>query len=102
MQPLTLKVGSAGVDERSVRTRRVPTFDWLLAAAALLTACVRAAISPGWGDYGHDAGPGLSAPAHGHVAAFFAHQPAMGALAQFARAPFVLVAGALHDSALGI
>jgi hypothetical protein len=102
MQRSALKVAIAHVDERCVRKRRVSPFDCLLAAAALLTACVRAAISPGWGDYGNDAAPGLNALAHGHVAAFFAHQPAMGALAQFARAPFVLIAGALHDSPMGI
>jgi len=102
MHGWALKLAPTGVDERSVRTRRVPTFDWLLVAATLLTACVRAAIAPGWGDYANDARPGLNALAHGHVAAFFAHQPAMGALAQFARAPFVLIAGALHDSPMGI
>jgi hypothetical protein len=101
-----LKLSEAAVDERSVRkrapTRSVEPFDWLLLAAAVLVACVRAATSPGWGDYADDAGPGLNALAHGHVAGFFSHQPAMGALAQFARVPFVLLAGALGDSPDGI
>jgi hypothetical protein len=101
-----LKLGEGVVDERTVRkrarTRRFEPLDWLLLLAAVLVACVRAATSPGWGDYADDAGPGLNALAHGNVAGFFSHQPAMGALAQFARAPFVLLAGAFHDSPIGI
>ncbi len=102
MQTSVLKRARAGVDERSVRTRHVPAFASLLAAGALLSACVRAMIAAGPGDYPGDAGPALSALAHGNVGGFFSHQPAMGALPQFVRAPFALLAGAFHDSAIGI
>jgi hypothetical protein len=87
---------------KGVRTLRFEPFDWLLLVAAVFAACAQAATSPGWGDYADDAGPGLNALAHGNISGFFAHQPAMGALAQFARAPFVLLAGAFHDSPTGI
>jgi hypothetical protein len=102
MQGRLLKPAHARVDERSVRTRHVPAFDWLLPAGALLSACVRAMIAAGPGDYPGDAGPGLSTLAHGNVGGFFSHQPAMGALPQLVRAPFALLAGALNDSAIGI
>jgi hypothetical protein len=106
MQPSTLKPGWARVDERTVRTSlarsRLASFDLLLLCAALATACVRALIATGMGDYPGDAGPALTDIAHGNVSGFFSHQPAMGALSLFVRVPFVLIGGALHDSPMGL
>lgn len=80
-------------------TRR---YEYLLGAAALLLAAVLALRAPGLGDYPTDAGPALRAIAHGDLSAFFSHQPAMGGLSLFVRAPFAAVAVALGDGTLGI
>jgi hypothetical protein len=77
-------------------------FDRLLLIAALAGAGVRALTAPGLGDYPWDAGPALSAIAHGSLSGFFSHQPAMGGVALYARVPFVGLAAALHDSPLGV
>lgn len=58
--------------------------------------------APGFGDYPTDAGPALAAIAHGHVAAFFAHQPAMGAVSLLLRAPFTALAAGLGDGPVGL
>jgi Glycosyltransferase family 87 len=85
-----------------VRPRGGNAFDWLLAFAALTAGSVIALRAPGLGDYPYDAGPALSAIAHGAIGSFFSHQPAMGAVSLYLRAPFVALAAALHDSALGM
>lgn len=77
-------------------------FDRLLALAALGTATVIALTASGLGDYPTDAGPALTAIAHGHLGGFFSHQPAMGAVSLYLRAPFVILAAALHDSPVGM
>lgn len=77
------------------------SYDRLLAGATLLLACVLAFRAPGVGDYPTDAGPALAAIAHGNLAAFFAHQPAMGSLSLFVRAPFAALSVALHDGLVG-
>jgi hypothetical protein len=78
------------------------SFDWLLLGAALAAACIRALIATGLGDYPGDAGPALTAIAHGNVAGFLSHQPAMGSLALLLRAPFAILGGALHASPFGL
>lgn len=84
-------------------SRRAPdAFDRFLAAAALAAGALIALRAPGFGDYPTDAGPALSAIAHGHIAGFFSHQPAMGAISLYVRAPFVILAAALHDSPIGL
>src|ERR1700684_4289736 len=106
MQGSVLKSDRGRVDDRTVRTANARSglgwFDWLLLCAAVATACIRALIAPGLGDYPGDAGPALTAIAHGNVAAFLSHQPAMGALALLVRAPFALLGGALHTSPSGL
>jgi hypothetical protein len=77
-------------------------FDRLLALAALAAGALIALRAPGFGDYPTDAGPALSAIAHGSIGAFLAHQPAMGALSLYLRAPFVILAAAFHDSPVGL
>jgi hypothetical protein len=74
----------------------------LLTGASVLLAGVVAIRAPGLGDYPTDAGPALQAIAHGHLGAFFSHQPAMGSLSLFARAPFAAIAAALGDGQLGL
>jgi hypothetical protein len=87
----------------SAPTRRSwGAFDRLLALAALAAGSLIALRAPGVGDYPTDAGPALSAVAHGSIGGFFAHQPAMGAVSLYLRAPFVILAAALHDSPVGI
>jgi hypothetical protein len=78
------------------------TYSRLLAGAALALAIVLSLRATGLGDYPTDAGPALSAIAHGNLAAFFSHQPAMGPLSLYLRAPFAAVAVALHDGQKGI
>lgn len=78
------------------------TFDRLLALAALAGAVVIALTASGLGDYPTDAGPALTAIAHGNLSGFFSHQPAMGAVSLYLRAPFVILAAALHDSPVGM
>jgi Glycosyltransferase family 87 len=74
----------------------------MLTVAALALAAVLAFRAPGLGDYPTDAGPALAAIAHGHLSAFFSHQPAMGSLSLFVRAPFAALAVALGNGTLGI
>jgi hypothetical protein len=74
----------------------------LLTVLALMLAGVVAIRAPGLGDYPTDAGPALQAIAHGHLGAFFSHQPAMGSVSLLVRAPFVVVAAALGDGRVGI
>lgn len=74
----------------------------LLAGGALVLAGILALRAPGLGDYPTDAGPALRAIAHGDLSAFFSHQPAMGSLSLFVRAPFAAVAVALGDGEVGI
>ena len=52
-------------------------------------------------DYSTDAGPALSSIADGHLSGFFSHQPAMGPLSLYLRAP-LLPRLALHDGTLGV
>jgi hypothetical protein len=77
-------------------------FDRLLLAAAFAAGCVIATRAASIGDYPLDAGPALSAIAHGHLGAFFAHQPAMGAVSLYLRAPFAALAVALRCTDLGV
>jgi hypothetical protein len=77
-------------------------FDRLLALAACAAGLLIALRAPGVGDYPNDAGPALSAIAHGSIGSFFAHQPAMGAVSLYLRAPFVILAAAFHDSPVGL
>lgn len=86
---------------RLTRLRRA-AFDRLLALASLAAGAAIALRAPGFGDYPTDAGPALSAIAHGSIGGFFSHQPAMGAFSLYLRAPFVILAGALHDSPVGL
>jgi len=86
----------------SSRRRRWDAFDRLLALAALAAGAVLTLRAPGFGDYPTDAGPALSAISHGNLGGFFSHQPAMGAVSLYVRAPFVILAAALHDSPIGI
>jgi hypothetical protein len=82
--------------------RRWGAFDRLLALAALAAGAVIALRAPGFGDYPSDGGPALSAIAHGSVGGFFSHQPAMGSVSLFVRAPFAMLGTALHESPFGI
>ncbi len=66
--------------------------DRVLAAIAVAGAVVIALRAPWPWDYPRDAGPALTAIAHGNLAGFFAQQPAMGALSLYLRAPFVAAA----------
>jgi hypothetical protein len=77
-------------------------FEQLLLVAAAAAAAVIAAHAPGVGDYPRDAGPSITAAAHGDLAGFFAHQPAMGALSLYLRAPFAAIGVAFHDSPFGL
>ncbi len=58
--------------------------------------------APGMGDYPFDAGPSLTAIAHGSVGGFFSHQPVMGAVSLYLRAPFVALGATLHDGPVGL
>jgi len=78
------------------------TYARLLGAGALVLAVVLASRPGTFWDYPTDAGPALAAIAHGHIGAFFAHQPAMGPLSLYLRAPFVAIAAALHDGRIGL
>jgi len=78
------------------------TYARLLGAVALVLAVVLASRPATFWDYPTDAGPALAAIAHGHIGAFFAHQPAMGPLSLYLRAPFVAIAAALHDGRIGL
>jgi hypothetical protein len=77
------------------------TFSRLLTLAAPALAVVIALRAQGLGDYPTDAGPALTAIAHGSLSGFFAHQPAMGPLSLWLRAPAVMLAAALHDGVIG-
>jgi hypothetical protein len=77
------------------------TYERLLAGASLMLTATLAARAPGLGDYPTDAGPALAAVAHGDVGRFFSHQPAMGSVSLFARAPFAALAAAIGDGRLG-
>ncbi len=66
----------------------------LLASIAVAGAVVIALRAPWPWDYPRDAGPPLTAIAHGDFARFFAQQPAMGGLSLYLRAPFVAAAQA--------
>jgi hypothetical protein len=77
-------------------------FDRVLALAALAAGALIALRAPGMGDYPSDAGPALSAIAHGSIAGFFSHQPAMGAVSLYVRAPFVILAAAFHDAPVAL
>jgi hypothetical protein len=81
--------------------RSCANFDTLVTVVAVLAGCLLALTAPGFGDYPRDAGPALAAIAHGSLSGFFAHQPAMGAVSLYLRAPFVALAARLHDSAMG-
>jgi hypothetical protein len=85
-----------------MKPHRWDAFDQLLALAALAAGALIALRAPGMGDYPTDAGPALTAIAHGSLAGFFSHQPAMGAVSLYLRAPFVILAVAFHDSPVGI
>jgi hypothetical protein len=75
----------------------------LLELATLVLAAALTARAPAGGaDYPTDAGPALGAIAHGNLSGFFAHQPAMGAVSLYVRAPFVIFAAALGDGPSGI
>ena len=71
----------------------------VLAAAVVAVVAVRA---PGLADYPRDAGPAISAGAHGDLAGFFAHQAAMGPLSLYLRVPFAAIGVALGDGTLGV
>ncbi len=75
---------------------------WLLVAAAVALACGQAARTDLGADYPTDAGPALAAIGHSDLGGFFAHQPAMGPLSLYVRAPFVALATALHEAPLGV
>jgi Glycosyltransferase family 87 len=77
-------------------------FEQLVSLIAAAAAVVIALGAPGFGDYPRDAGPSISAAAHGDLAGFFAHQPAMGPLSLYLRVPFAAIGVAVHDSPLGI
>jgi hypothetical protein len=77
-------------------------FEQLVAFLAAGVAVVIAIRAPGFGDYPRDAGPSITAAAHGDLAGFFGHQPAMGALSLYLRIPFAALAGALGDGAFGM
>jgi hypothetical protein len=77
-------------------------FEAALATGAAAIACFRASQPVAFTDYPTDAGPSLSALAHGHLAGFFSHQPAMGPASLILRAPFVLAAAALGDGTNGL
>ena len=78
------------------------TYGRVLGAAALLLAAVLASRPGTFWDYSTDAGPALAAIAHGSVTGFFSHQPAMGPLSLYLRAPFVVLAATFHDGPVGI
>jgi hypothetical protein len=84
----------------STPERTFGAFDRLLLLASLVAGSAIAFRPQQLGDYASDAGPALSAIAHGNLGAFFAHQPAMGAVSLYLRAPFVLVGASLHASQL--
>ncbi len=73
----------------------------LLAAGAAILAAVLAWHQGSFWDYPTDAGPALAAVARGSISGFFAHQPAMGPLSLYVRAPFVILARGLHDGTTG-
>jgi Glycosyltransferase family 87 len=77
------------------------TYRRLLSAAAFVVAAGLASRPGAFWDYPTDAGPALGAIAHGSVTGFFSHQPAMGPLSLYLRAPFVVIAAALHDGPVG-
>lgn len=77
------------------------TYGRLLSAAAFVLAAVLASRPGTFWDYPTDAGPALAAIAHGSVTGFFSHQPAMGPLSLYLRAPFVAIATALNDRPAG-
>ncbi len=74
----------------------------VLAGGAAIAVAIIAVHAPGFGDYPRDAGPAITPAAHGNFAAFFAHQPAMGALSLYLRVPFAALGVALGDDALGV
>jgi hypothetical protein len=78
------------------------TYARVLGAGALILAAVLASRPGTFWDYPTDAGPALTAIAHGYIGGFFAHQPAMGPLSLYLRAPFVAVAAAQHDGRVGL
>jgi uncharacterized membrane protein YuzA (DUF378 family) len=78
------------------------TYARLLGAGALILAVILASRPGTFWDYPTDAGPALAAIARGHIGGFFAHQPAMGPLSLYLRAPFVAIAAVLHDGRVGV
>jgi Glycosyltransferase family 87 len=75
---------------------------WLLLAFAGALVAILAVGAPGLGDYPRDAGPAITAGAHGDLAGFFAHQAAMGPLSLYLRVPFAAIGVAIGDGALGV
>jgi hypothetical protein len=80
-----------------------------IAFAALCAALPIPVALSAWrsGDYmlhgavsGDNAGPALSALAHGHLSAFLANQPLMGLTSIVVRLPFAALAGAAHAGEL--
>jgi hypothetical protein len=83
----------------NTRTHRLLLLGASLAFAALATLVVLS--TTGTGDYqphapvaGDNAGPALTALAHGHLGAVISHQPLMGLVSLVARAPVVVLASA--------
>ncbi len=74
----------------------------LVEALTLALAGFLALRAPGLGDYPFDAGPALTAIAHGSFAGFFSHQSVMGAFCMYLRAPFVALGAALGDGPMGL
>ena len=81
---------------------RNKAYDRLLVGATFALTGFLALRAPGLGDYSTDAGPALSSIADGHLSGFFSHQPAMGPLSLYLRAPFAALGLALHDGTLGV
>ena len=84
----------------NTRTHRLLLLGASLAFAALATLVVFS--TAGTGDYqpyapvaGDNAGPALTALAHGHIAAVISHQPLMGLVSLVVRAPVVVLGSAV-------
>lgn len=77
-------------------------FSRSVAGVTVALGAALAVRAPGLGDYPTDAGPALTSVAHGNLSAFFSHQPAMGPVSLYARAPFVAVGAALHAGPVGL
>ncbi len=72
------------------------------AAAAAVTVVVTTLHAVDLGDYPRDAGPAITAGAHGSLSGFFAHQAAMGPLSLYLRVPFAAIGVAFGDGAHGL